>query len=65
MSEEINGEVHIDEQDASGGRKTGTVRWVLAISLLSAILIMSIIWISGAVMSDDSDDVAAPEYIQE
>lgn len=53
MSEEKNGQIHIDEQDASAGTKPGVVRWVLLISLLSAALIMSIIWISGAVMQDD------------
>ena len=41
MSEMKDGEVHIDEQDASGGSKEGVVRWVLLISLLAAILILS------------------------
>lgn len=53
MSEDSKGEIHIDEQDASAGSKAGVVRWVLLISLLSAALIMSIIWITGAVMHDD------------
>ncbi len=65
MSEEKNGQIHIDEQDAAAGSKPGVVRWVLLISLLSAILIMSIIWISGAIMEDDSEEAAPPEYIAE
>ena len=49
MSEMKDGEVHIDEEDAQGGSKEGVVRWVLLISLLAAILLLSIIWIVGAI----------------
>lgn len=38
-------EIHIDDTEASGGRKTGHMRWVLGIGLLLAIIAMSIIWI--------------------
>ncbi len=48
MSEIKDGEVHIDEQDAQGGSKEGVVRWVLLISMLAAVLILSIIWMAGA-----------------
>jgi hypothetical protein len=62
MSELKNGEVHIDEQDTSGGSKEGVVRWVLLISLLAAILIMSIIWITGALTQDDAEEEATITY---
>lgn len=60
MSEVQNGEVHIDETDASGGSKEGVVRWVLLISLLAAILIMSIIWIAGAFSSSNDEAAYMP-----
>ena len=41
-------EIHIDEQDAAAGSKPGVVRWVLGISMLLAIIVLSIIWITGA-----------------
>lgn len=41
-------EVHVDEIEASGGSKEGVVRWVLGISLLLAIIAMSLVWIIPA-----------------
>jgi hypothetical protein len=41
-------EVDVSEEEASGGEKSGVVRYVLAISLLLAIGALSIIWITGA-----------------
>ena len=41
-------EIHIDEEEASGGQKHNHVRWILLISLVLAIVILSIIWITGA-----------------
>ena len=41
-------EIHIDERDATGARSTGTMRWVLGISLLLAVITLSIIWIIPA-----------------
>ena len=45
-------QVHVSEEEVSGGSKEGVVRWVLLISLLAAILILSIIWITGAATQD-------------
>ncbi|MXP29773.1 hypothetical protein GRI58_13240 [Porphyrobacter algicida] len=39
---------HVNETEASGGSKEGVVRWVLGIGLLLAIVLLSIIWISGS-----------------
>lgn len=58
MSEEIDGEIHIDEQDATGASKEGVVRWVLLVSLVAAILVLSIIWITGALVANENAEAA-------
>ena len=45
-------EVHRDTDEARGGSTSGVVRWVLGISLLAAIVLLSAIWIFGAASSD-------------
>lgn len=44
-------EVHVTEEEASGGTQPHIVRYVLAASLLLAIVAMSAIWITGAANS--------------
>jgi hypothetical protein len=44
-------EVHISDTDASAGRKTSYMRWVLGGSLLLAIIAMSAVWIIPALMN--------------
>lgn len=44
----IGDEIHLDTQEARGGDTPHIVRYVLAISLLLAILAMSAIWITSA-----------------
>ncbi|WP_209348409.1 hypothetical protein [Pontixanthobacter sp. CEM42] len=44
-------EVHVNDTEASGGRKTGAMRWVLGVSLLLAIIAMSAVWIIPALFS--------------
>ncbi len=46
-------QVHLSEEEASGGRKNGIVRWVLIISLILAIGALSVIWMTGAALTDD------------
>ncbi|MFZ1743573.1 MAG: hypothetical protein WAT93_11995 [Pontixanthobacter sp.] len=41
-------EIHINEQEASGGQKSGVMRWVLGASLLLAVVAMSAVWIIPA-----------------
>lgn len=41
-------EVHLDTTEASGGITRQGVRYVLAISLTLAIVLLSLIWITGA-----------------
>ncbi|KPF65635.1 hypothetical protein [Porphyrobacter sp. AAP60] len=48
-----NRQTRIDETDASAGSKSGTVRWVLGISLTLAIVALTIIWVTGALTQDD------------
>ena len=45
-------EIHIDEQEASGGSKEGVVRWILAV------LLMSIVWIIPAMTQGDIEEEA-------
>ncbi|GGD45156.1 hypothetical protein GRI62_10200 [Erythrobacter arachoides] len=61
MSEVRNGEIHIDSEDASGGSKEGVVRWVLLISILAAVLILSIIWMAGAFSQNEDESSATYE----
>ena len=41
-------EVHVTETEASGGSKPDVVRYVLGISLLLVVVLMSVIWIIGS-----------------
>lgn len=50
--ENRNGEVHIETDEARGGSTPHIVRWVLGISLLAAILLLSVIWMTGAATTD-------------
>ena len=43
-------DLHLTECEASGGEQPHIVRWVLAISLVLAIALLSAIWIIGALM---------------
>ena len=42
-------EVHVSQEEASGGVKPHIVRYVLAVSLLLVVVLMSLIWILGSV----------------
>ena len=51
-------EVHVSETEASGGSKEGVVRWVLIVSILLAIVLLSAIWIFGAATQGDVEEEA-------
>lgn len=53
-----NGQVHIDEEDVSGGSKEGVVRWVLLGGLVLAVLLLSIVWIIPAMTQGDVEEEA-------
>lgn len=61
MSEVHNGEIHIDEQEVSAGEKTGHMRWVLLISLLAAVVLMTVIWMAGAFSQTEDESSATAE----
>jgi hypothetical protein len=42
-------EVHVSQEEASGGVQPHIVRYVLAVSLLLVVVLMSLIWILGSV----------------
>ena len=44
-------EIHVSEEEASGGSQPHIVRYVLAASLILAIVALSAIWITGAALS--------------
>ena len=44
----VDGHVEVTEEEASGGVKNHGVRYVLAISLLLAIAVLSAMWIIAA-----------------
>ena len=56
MSYKVGDEVHIEDDEASAGTKTGHVRWILGISLVAAILILSLVWIFGAFTQSDVEN---------
>ena len=66
MSYEKNGEVHIEDDEASAGEKSGHMRWVLGISLLLVVVLMSAIWMFGAAsQGDDEDEVSVSNEMLE
>lgn len=52
-------ETHLNTDEARGGESTGVMRWVLAVSLLLAIGLLSAIWIFGAWSADDTQSAPA------
>ncbi|MBV7266187.1 hypothetical protein [Erythrobacter ani] len=48
MAHEDDNGIHIEDDDARGAHTTGIMRYVLGISLLLAIIAMSVIWIVPA-----------------
>lgn len=46
-----NDEVRISETEASGGKKLGVMRYVLGVSLVLAIALLSLVWMGGAVLN--------------
>ena len=51
-------EVHVETDEARGGSTPHIVRWILAISLLAAIALLSVIWITGAASQRESEPAA-------
>ncbi len=54
-------EVHKETDEARGGSTPRVVRWILAISLVGAIVLLSAVWIIGAAMQGDSESRATAQ----
>jgi len=52
-------EVHIDKTDARAGSTPHIVRYVLAISLVLAIIALTIVWVTGAFNSSEDTGATA------
>ena len=53
-----DGEIHIEDDDAMAGEKSGRMRWVLGISLLAAIIAMTLVWVIPALSQGDAEEEA-------
>jgi hypothetical protein len=42
-------EVHVSQEEASGGSQPHVVRYILGVSLVLIVVLMSLIWIIGSV----------------
>ena len=51
-----NKEIHIEDDDARAARTNTGLRWVLAISLLLAVALLSAIWIFGALTQSEAEE---------
>jgi len=59
----IGEEVHVDTDDARSGETPHIGRYILGISLLLAIIALSLIWITGAIsLLPDRQPVTAEEH---
>lgn len=50
----MNDEIHVSTEEARSGSTPNIVRYVLAISLLLAIIALSAIWMTGAFNAPDA-----------
>ncbi len=50
-------EIHVETDEVRGGSSSGVVRWVLLIGLVVAIILLSITWMTGAVVSTNDEPV--------
>jgi hypothetical protein len=45
--------IHIEDDDARAGETPGVMRWVLGISMLLAVIAMTLVWVIPAMMETD------------
>lgn len=65
MYQDSEGHTHLSEVEASGGEKTGVMRYVLAVSLLLAIGVLSVMWIYGASTTTEPSNTNATGIAEE
>ncbi len=58
-------ELHADVEEARGASTPNVVRWVLTISLLAAVVLLTAIWVVGAWSSDQGTQTASARIRQE
>lgn len=64
--ENRDGEIHVETDEARGASTPNIVRWILLISLFGAIVLLSIIWITGAAtQGEDEQNVSVSRQINE
>lgn len=56
-------ELHAETDEVRGGSTPHVVRWVLIISTLLAIVLLSIIWMTGALTQGDVEEEATVDQI--
>ena len=54
-------EIHVETDEVRGGSESNVVRYVLIISVILAVVILSIIWMTGALSQSDAES----EIVQE
>jgi hypothetical protein len=58
-------EVHADVEEARAGYTPNVTRWVLIFGLLGAIVLLTIIWVTGALVTGPSKSQNADEGIRQ
>ena len=62
----VDRKVQVETDEARGGSTPHVVRWILGISLLAAIVLLSAVWIfSAATQSDEEAEMTATGMAQE
>ena len=54
-------EVHVDTNEARGGSESNVVRYVLIISVILAVVLLSIIWMTGALTQSGGEEQIVQE----
>jgi len=54
--EDREGAVHISTDEVRSGATPHIVRWILGISLLAAIVLLSALWMTSAALQSDAED---------
>lgn len=65
MENQNQDEIHISDTDANAGETSGHMRWVLGIGTLLAIVLLSIIWMTGAATQGDVEEEATATGIEQ
>jgi len=52
-------EAHFETDEARGGTTKHGVRWVLAISLIAAIVLLTLTWVTGTTVNEPEETVGA------